>query len=326
MPDEPVGLEDALAEEVEVEQEPAQEDGEVDVVIEGEEQPERKPVEKAAIDAAVVDGEEDDKDLSERARARIAKLTWATKERERQLAEEQAVIESLTQYGNGAKAALENLAKQNAELQRSLQQQALRTRDAEIIAAQNDWRAARESADPDKEVAASQRMAELAQQKAMLAQYQIPEPWQPPPPPMRQQPAAITPDPVTAKWLNENRWFAEDAGMRSYAVQYSQQLANQGVAPETETYYSYINAEMRKRFPERFETGTPMSTPAKTERSANPNTSRPPVATATRTNGAVNGKRTVVMSAEKARVHREAARRFGVDFKDYVKNIPKEDL
>jgi hypothetical protein len=32
------------------------------------------------------------------------------------------------------------------------------------------------------------------------------------------------------------------------------------------------------------------------------------------------------MSAEKARVHREAARRFGVDFKDYVKNIPKEDL
>lgn len=322
--------------DLQIEETPAETQGEeeFEVVVEGEPEPERIPATKEQL-ASVTEraSQEDGDEISEqeynalskeerrrvdKTRKRLNQMTWTTRERERQLEEERRIAEALTQYGHGAKNVIETLAKQNAELQRSLREQAILAREAQIAAAQNDYRAAREAADTEKEIAAAQRLTEFTQQKAMLAQYQVPEPWTPPPPPQRQQSAPIT-DPETAKWVERNQWFTEDATMRSYAVTFANQLANQGVAPESKTYYDYIDAEMRKRFPERFDTGTPTSKAEHSTRSV----SRPPVATVTRTNGSTGGKRTIVMSAADAAVYKRAAERLGVPFKDYIKNIPQ---
>ncbi len=326
MPEEPISMADALAEDtpVTVDADSPDADGDFEVVIEGESPQSRPALNKEALDAAEASGADDDKDLSERARKRISTLTYHVRERERQIEEERKVGEALSQYGTSAKAIIERLSRDNVELQKSVREQALLAREAQLAATHNEYRVAREEANTEKELAAAQKLAEITQQRAMLAQYQVPEPWQPPAVPVRQQQESMV-DPVTAKWLTENRWFSEDKNMRTYAASYSEQLSQQGVAPQTETFYSYIDAEMRKRFPERFEAGTPMSATAKPEHSAKTN-SRPPVATAARTNGTANGKRTIVMSAGDAEMYKRAAAKLGVDFKDFVKNIPREQL
>jgi phage I-like protein len=105
--------------------------------------------------------------------------------------------------------------------------------------------------------------------------------------------------------------------MQRYAVDFSQELVQQGVAEGTQTYYNRIDAEMRKRFPESFETSA-MNDIAKTQPAAR-TVSRPPVATAARTNGAVSGARKVVLTATEA----AAARKIGVPLEEYAKYVKR---
>jgi len=288
-----------------------------EIEVEVEESPES---DRPAFDAAAITAqeEEDAKDIDKYPRPikkRFETLTYHVRERERQLAEEKATSDSLLQYGNGARQVIERLAKENAALQQSLQREAIAAREAQLASAENEFRSARESADTDKEVAATRRLAEITQQRAQLQSYQVPEAFQPPPPPQRQESVPQL-DPITDNWVKNNGWFGEDKMMRNYAVAYSEQLAAQGVAPQSETFYSRIDAEMRKRFPERFETGAMSNTNAKPQQSAS-TSRRPPVATATRTPGAVNGTRKVVLSASEA----AAARKIGVPLDEYAKYV-----
>jgi hypothetical protein len=285
---------------------------EIEVEVEESPESDRPAFDEAAI---LAQEEEDAKDIDKFPRPikkRIETLTYHVRERERQIAEEKATSEALMQYGNGARTLIERQAKEIAELQKSLQREAIAAREAQLASTENEFRSARESADTDKEVAATRRMAELTQQRAQLHSYQVPEAFQPPPPPQRQESAPQL-DPVTANWVQNNDWFGKDKMMRNYAVTFSEQLATQ-VEPQTEEFYSRIDAEMRQRFPERFETGAMSNNNAKPQQSAS-TSRRPPVATATRTPGAVNGTRKVVLSASQA----AAARKIGVPLDEYAK-------
>jgi len=263
--------------------------------------------------------EEDAQDIDKFPRSikkRFETLTYHVRERERQIEEEKRNSQALFDYANGAKNVIEQLSREKEELQKSLQREALAAREAQINAVQRDFAAARESADIDKEAEANRKLVEFTQQRAQIAQFQPQAAFQPPPPPQRQQAESQLP-PETVDWLQNNQWFLEDRKMQRRAVAISQDLIEEGVAEGTKTYYDRINAEMRKTFPERFETSA-MNDIAKPQSPAR-QVSRPPVATAPRTSSASNGTRKVVLTASEA----AAAKRIGVPLEEYAKFVKR---
>ncbi len=284
----------------------------IEVEVEPEVGSDRPAFDEAAIRAQEEEDAQDIEKFPRPIKKRFETLTYHVRERERQLEEEKRNAQALLDYANGAKSVIEQLSREKEELQKSLQREALAAREAQITAAQREFAAARESADVDKEVEANRKLVEITQQRAQIAQFQPQAAFQPPPPPQRQQVEAQLP-PETISWVQSNPWFLEDRKMQRYAVDFSQELVQQGVAEGTQTYYNRIDAEMRKRFPESFETSA-MTDNAKPQTPAR-QVSRPPVATAPRTSSAPNGTRKIVLTASEAAI----AKKIGVPLEEYAK-------
>jgi hypothetical protein len=60
------------------------------------------------------------------------------------------------------------------------------------------------------------------------------------------------PDPKAASWQKRNPWFGENRVMTSMAFGLHEDLVGEGVDPTSDEYYSRIDKEMRRRFPEEF--------------------------------------------------------------------------
>jgi len=74
-----------------------------------------------------------------------------------------------------------------------------------------------------------------------------------------QQPAPQRLDPKTQAWLDKNKWYGEDDDMTFLASGIHRRLEREGVPLGSDHYWNVINAEVRKRFPEKFseeDTGT----------------------------------------------------------------------
>lgn len=61
------------------------------------------------------------------------------------------------------------------------------------------------------------------------------------------------PDPKAVAWQKRNSWFGENRVMTSMAFGLHEDLVGEGVDPTSDEYYSRIDKEMRRRFPESFE-------------------------------------------------------------------------
>lgn len=66
------------------------------------------------------------------------------------------------------------------------------------------------------------------------------------------QDAASKVDPKAAAWQKRNAWFGENRIMTSMAFGLHEDLVGEGVDPTSDEYYSRIDKEMRRRFPEEF--------------------------------------------------------------------------
>ena len=66
------------------------------------------------------------------------------------------------------------------------------------------------------------------------------------------QDAAPKVDPKAAAWQKRNAWFGENRVMTSMAFGLHEDLVGEGVDPTSDEYYSRIDKEMRRRFPEEF--------------------------------------------------------------------------
>jgi len=65
--------------------------------------------------------------------------------------------------------------------------------------------------------------------------------------------AAPKVDPKAVAWQKRNSWFGENRVMTSMAFGLHEDLVGEGVDPTSDEYYSRIDKEMRRRFPENFE-------------------------------------------------------------------------
>ena len=62
------------------------------------------------------------------------------------------------------------------------------------------------------------------------------------------------PDSKALSWQERNKWFGDDRVMTSFAFGLHEELVGSGVDPTSDEYYANIDKEMRRRFPEKFDT------------------------------------------------------------------------
>jgi hypothetical protein len=128
-----------------------------------------------------------------------------------------------------------------------------------------------------------------------------------------QQPQQPQVDPAAAKWAEKNTWFGRDDAMTGYALGYHKQLVERdGILPDQPEYYSRLNSEMRRRFPDRFRSSN--GNGAAPERRG-----PPPVGAVSRTGNGV-APRQVRITESQARL----ARRLGLTVEQYAQQLVAE--
>lgn len=322
--EEPVAATEPVELEVEPLAEPAPE-VEIEVIPDTEPVVIEKPFDEEKSNERIRKDKEDIESAPRSVQEKINTMTYHLRAVERQRDALHGDVEEYVKFAVGARTAAETLAKENAELRGHLKAVALAAREAQLELTQRDYQTAREGNDIAKESEISQRMAALQQERAQISQMAVPEAWVPPQPPARRYQVESTLSPETNNWLARNAWWNNpttpvEAAAKALSISMSDQLEREGVAPSSEIHYPRIDDELRRRFPERFaNTGAPtMTDPVKTQPAAIP-ARRPPVATAQRTNGAVNGSRKVVLTASQATKAKAEAALFGVPVEEYLK-------
>lgn len=174
--------------------------------------------------------------------------------------EERRAKEAALREREEALKLAQNLIEENRKLQGTLGQgqqalleQAKQTATAEIAAAKQKLKEAHEAFDTDSIVAAQEELAKAVNKAERLSSIK------PPAPPVQTQqnvvqtqPSVPQPDPKALAWRDANPWFGSNKRMTAMALAIHQELVDNGVDTASDEYYSAVNAEMRKTFPEAF--------------------------------------------------------------------------
>lgn len=128
----------------------------------------------------------------------------------------------------------------------------------ELEMAKKAYKEAYESGDTDKVLDAQQALQlaniKLIQAKNFrmpsLQEEELPVQQQP----VQRQPVQHVPEPdqKAVAWQKRNDWFGQDKGMTAFALGLHEDLRDNGVEVGSEEYYSALDKNMRKRFPEKF--------------------------------------------------------------------------
>ena len=276
----------------------------------------KRPEAKAADES----DEDDLEGYSEKVQKRIKKLTFERHEEERQRKEAARLRDEAVRYA-------QSLYNENQKLQQSLQQnqgtlveQAKGRLTAEMERAKVAYRTAYDAGDADALMEAQSKLMETQTQLSQLSNYR-PAQQQPQQPQRQQQPQYQQPaqqqqpqrpklTPRQERWMEENRWYGDNSEMTGYALGVHERLVKSGVDPDSQTYYSEIDAAMRRRFADEFsEEEAPVKpTPRKAQNV---------VAPAARTQ---KSPRRIKLTASQAAI----AKRLGLTPKQYAEQLVKE--
>ena len=148
--------------------------------------------------------------------------------------------------------------------------QAKKTAEAEVNAAEREYKEAYDSGEAEKVVEAQKKLtaAQVKLERANAVKpsplpkqplqpdqtaVQIPQQVPQPAPQQYAQPPQL--DPATLKWQEENPWFGPDKEMTSFALGVHNKLAEEGVDVRSQKYWDRLNARMREVFPNEFGQG-----------------------------------------------------------------------
>jgi hypothetical protein len=277
--------------------------------------PEDKP--RRAADAEPEIPEDDDLEgYSEQVQKRLKKLTFEAKEAARQQAEAARMRDEALNYAK-------SVAAQNKKLQDDIQKsqgfvvdQAKGRLTAEIEKAKIAYKNAYEAGDADALLEAQANLTRLqndhyrwdtfrpAPRQAEPAPQQQAQPQQQP-----QQQVRLTNN--QQRWLSDNDWYGKDRLMTSYALGVHEELVYNGIEPDTETYYTQVDRELRKRFPEKFSDGE--------EVEVNPRQKRPAAVVAPAARSAKTPRKIRLTSTQVA-----IAKRLGLTNEQYAAQVLKE--
>ena len=143
--------------------------------------------------------------------------------------------------------------------------------DAELAAAEKNYKEAFDSGDSELIVKANKELAGLAAEKENIryrrpapVQQQFQQQQQPQMPQQFQQPqmsqqfqqpvAPAQPDERAIEWAEQNKWFGEDRAMTDAALGHHRYLvADKGVRPNSVEYYDELDNYMQTNFPQKFD-------------------------------------------------------------------------
>jgi hypothetical protein len=169
------------------------------------------------------------------ARLRDEAISFAQKERE-----EKMRLQRMLEEGEGV---LVNQAKQRLAVQ--------------LAQAKVDFKNAYETGDADAMADAQSKMADLKNEEYRLNAYKPPVRTQAPvqqAPVQQPKPTVPAPSGKAQEWAQKNPWFMRngDEDITALAMGTHEKLVRSGVAPDTEQYYTQIDAAVRRAFPDRF--------------------------------------------------------------------------
>jgi hypothetical protein len=291
--------------------------------------------EPAAVEAVGTTGASDDDitQYGDKVQKRFKKMTWQTKEAER---ERDSVAAERDEAYRVAKT-LNNQNQQQAQListgEARLVQEIKGRAFLAVEQAKNKYKAAYSEGNTEAILAAQEEMINAQADNKVAVEYgaeydqrvqnwaarqqhqrQYPQQYQQQQP--QAQPQVRKPTQESQSWASENTWFGDDNHRDMTAIAYATHetmIRDQGVKPDSPEYFETLNATMRHRFPEYFvaDTGT--------EHSQSTTKPHAVVAPATRSTGA--NQRTVKLNASQ----RSLAKAIGITEEQYAKQLLKEN-
>lgn len=235
--------------------------------------------------------------------------------------EERRAKEAAERQREEALKFAQQLAEENKKLKGSLSQgqvalleQAKKVVANELETAKRKYKEAYESGDADALVAAQEELTSVKMKADRVNNF---KPAAPAPEKEVVLPESLTKpvekqsvDEKAIEWQSRNTWFGKDRRMTSYALALHEELTlEERIDPSSEDYYKRIDAEMRQRFPDQFESEKPENA------SPSPKKSNV-VAPATR--GTAPKK--VVLTKSQV----EIAKRLGVPLELYARKVAEE--
>ena len=177
----------------------------------------------------------------------------------------------------------------------------------EIDDAKREYKQAYESGDSDAVLAAQEKLTEATIRADKVRNFK--------PPPLQERenvvqtpqqvPQAPPVDSKTRDWHESNSWFGTNRIMTAHALALHEDLVESGVTPSSEKYFQTIDADIRKRFPEAFDSDEA----APSQRKSN-------VSPATRS----TAPRKVVITQSQVNI----AKRLGVPLELYARKVAEE--
>lgn len=202
--------------------------------------------------------EEDLDKRREKTQKRINKLVAQRKESEEREA-------AALQFAQQQKSEVDALRGQLSNLNTGYSSEASSRIDSQEAQAKAAFKDAYESGEVDKMADAQQVMAKIAIEKERLRIFkdnqekqkqraeQMQEQQVQPQAQPQQQAQQPQPDDKAVDWASKNEWFGQDRAMTASAFTLHQQLVEEeGLDPQSDEYYSEIDARMRQDFPHKF--------------------------------------------------------------------------
>ena len=272
----------------------------------------REPSQKPAP-ADLSDEDLEKYDLSVRKRIKQVQRTYHDERRAKE-----AAMREKEEALRLAQAVVEENKKLKGSLsqgQQALVEQAKKVAANEMAEAEREYKTAYEAGDPDALILA-QRKLNAAQLKSERLQNFKPTSLQREEKGVQQQqsddqvaPAPAKVDPKLRDWEAKNEWFGSNKRMTAYALGLHEDLVAEGVPVGSDDYYSRIDADVRKRFPEAFDSEELEAADATTPAAKKPNV----VAPATR---GTAPKKIVLTKSQVA-----IAKRLGVPLEAYARKV-----
>jgi hypothetical protein len=233
--------------------------------------------------------------------------------------EERRAKEAAQREREEAVRAAQIIAEENKKLKGSLSQgqaalldQAKKTVEHELADAERKYKEAYEAGDTELLMAAQRELTQVTLKADKVNNF-VPTSLQEDKDEVQtshqQAPAPV--DPKFQAWEAQNKWFGANRKMTAYAFALHEDLVqNERISPTSDDYYRRIDAEMRERFPDQFESEKAADAP--TQRTPKSNV----VAPATRS----TAPKKVVLTKSQV----EIAKRLGVPLELYARKVADE--
>ena len=264
---------------------------------------------------------------AERMRDEAVKVAQAQQNHIRTLEDKNRASESLIQRGEGAlvntiKAKAQLAADQaKAEYRKAHEEgntDAIVTSQGKMIDAQTELKEAEKYERSLPQPLTPEQQQQQVYQQQQQAYQQQHQAYQQPQQQQQQQQQVPEPDPKAAAWGKENTWFGDTSkkGMTAYAYAlHEEALQDNGLAPNSDQYFQYIDKGMRDRFNDYDWLGTGGVGQPATSTTRNASSV---VAPSARNNGAKSRK------VKLTSTQRALAKRLGLTNQQYANQVIKE--